>query len=303
MEQNTGKAAANIAGFVLLFFVAMQQSGALLLQWMVQQGDMSDFLVALCNLLVSFAILILPFLVLKRISAPIGYVLMTKKSKLPIYLLLPLFLGVMLAVNSISSMIQLLFSSVFGLPAVESASLPESIMGQILYFVSVCIIVPVMEEVFFRGGVQKILQPFGVGLSLIVTTVIFTLLHARVEDFLTVFLLGLVLGYVFQICKSVWPCVVLHFANNFVVFLMLLSQEILDSTVAFAVTVWTIVVCIALAFAAVWMIRIKHLGKYMFWRKEKNEPIKTRLEKLIKTPMFLLAVIAVVIQFGLHVFS
>ncbi len=286
-----------------MFFVAMQQSGALLLQWIVQQGDLSDFTVALCNLLVSFAVLLLPFLVLKRISAPIGYTLMTEKSKLPIYLLLPLFLGVMLAVNSISSMVQLLISSVFSLPEVESVSLPESIMGRVLYFVLVCIIVPVLEEVFFRGGVQKILRPFGVGFSLIVTTVIFTLLHARVEDFLTVFILGLVLGYVFQICKSVWPCVVLHFANNVVVFLMLLSREILDSTVAFAVTVWTIVVCIALAFAAVWMIRIKRLGKHMFWRKEKTEPIKTRLENLMKAPMFSLATIAVVIQFGLQIFS
>ena len=72
------------------------------------------------------------------------------------------------------------------------------------------------EEVFFRGALQNLLvrwwqKPI---LAIIITSVVFSLIHSSVYLFLSRALLGFVLGYMFYITKNIWVNIIAHFINN-----------------------------------------------------------------------------------------
>jgi len=77
---------------------------------------------------------------------------------------------------------------------------------------------PVCEETLFRGLVFKgFTRRFGFGVSLILTTFFFTVLHqTRVQAPMMV-LLGLYFGTLVRLTGSLWASMIAHAANNFAV--------------------------------------------------------------------------------------
>lgn len=72
------------------------------------------------------------------------------------------------------------------------------------------------EEVFFRGTLQSLFEkwwknPF---VAILVSSVIFSIIHFSIYLFLTRVILGFVLGYMFYKTKNIWVNVVAHFLNN-----------------------------------------------------------------------------------------
>ena len=72
------------------------------------------------------------------------------------------------------------------------------------------------EELFFRGAIQTLLvkwwkKPY---LAIIVTSVIFSLIHLSVYLFLSRVILGFVLGLMFYETKNIWVNSIAHFLNN-----------------------------------------------------------------------------------------
>ena len=84
-----------------------------------------------------------------------------------------------------------------------------------------CVQPAVFEELAFRGVIQDLLsQPLGTRDSVIVSAVLFMVLHLTVLSFPHLFLLGLVLGYIRWRSGSLYPCMLLHFTHNLLVILM-----------------------------------------------------------------------------------
>ena len=79
------------------------------------------------------------------------------------------------------------------------------------------------EEVFFRGALQNLLvrwwkMPlFGI----IVTSVLFSIIHMSIYLFLSRVVLGFVLGLMYQRSKNLWVNIIAHFLNNAVVLVQL----------------------------------------------------------------------------------
>ena len=72
------------------------------------------------------------------------------------------------------------------------------------------------EEVFFRGALQNLLvkwlkQPF---VAILISSIIFSIIHFSVYLFLTRLILGFVLGLMFQKTKNIWVNIIAHFLNN-----------------------------------------------------------------------------------------
>jgi uncharacterized protein len=90
------------------------------------------------------------------------------------------------------------------------------------------------EEVFFRGTVQNLFvrwwkNPF---VAILVTSIIFSLIHMSIYLFLSRLVLGFVLGLMFHITKNIWVNIVAHFLNNAfaltTLFAMSLRKEKID---------------------------------------------------------------------------
>ena len=80
----------------------------------------------------------------------------------------------------------------------------------------IAILPAVGEELVFRGLIQRHLNEwFRNGhLAVLVTSVIFSLVHFQVYSFLPRFFLGLLLGYMMLYGRSVWYPIIAHFINN-----------------------------------------------------------------------------------------
>lgn len=72
------------------------------------------------------------------------------------------------------------------------------------------------EEFIFRGAVQRIFRQWtgNVHVAVFIAAVLFSAMHLQFFGFLPRLLLGLVLGYMFVMSKSIWVPVFAHFFNN-----------------------------------------------------------------------------------------
>lgn len=72
------------------------------------------------------------------------------------------------------------------------------------------------EELFMRGTLQPLLIRLSGSrhIGVIVTALVFTLLHLSVVHFLGIFLYALFFGYLTVACRSILPSMILHFLNN-----------------------------------------------------------------------------------------
>jgi len=93
----------------------------------------------------------------------------------------------------------------------------NSFLEIILNIFVVSLFPAICEEFFFRGLLQRIFTQFfhNIHLSIIFISIIFSTIHLQFFSFLPRFLLGLILGYFFEIHKSIVIPIIIHFLNNF----------------------------------------------------------------------------------------
>jgi uncharacterized protein len=96
--------------------------------------------------------------------------------------------------------------------------------GEFLMAIVVMAFFPALfEELFFRGALQTLLERWWKAplLAVIVTSLIFSFIHMSIFLFLSRFVLGMVLGLMYQRSKNLWVNIVAHFLNNTVAVIQL----------------------------------------------------------------------------------
>lgn len=98
-----------------------------------------------------------------------------------------------------------------------------SVVSYIVIFLLTVVIAPIVEEMFFRSFLyQAFRKKYGVTLGIMISALLFGLFHFSFLVVLPVyFLIGVLLGYVFEKFQSVYPSMMLHALNNLVFFLIL----------------------------------------------------------------------------------
>lgn len=80
---------------------------------------------------------------------------------------------------------------------------------------NVGIIVPICEEVLFRGYIfRKLYTTIGIKTSIVLQALIFSLYHMNLVQALPTFILGLLAGIVVYYTNSLWGAVIIHAVNN-----------------------------------------------------------------------------------------
>lgn len=109
------------------------------------------------------------------------------------------------------------------------------------FFIAVIVmaVIPaIAEEFFFRGLIMGDLLKAGLSpaRSIIISGIIFSIVHFEFHNFLAIGVLGIFLGYLYYVSGSLWLCIVAHFVNNFFAVLMryllslgLISQDLADA--------------------------------------------------------------------------
>lgn len=100
--------------------------------------------------------------------------------------------------------------------------LADTSLGRLAVAVAAVGIAPLVEELIFRGLLQRTLErSWGPAWGIGIAAAVFGVAHAILSAFPLYFFLGVAFGFVVFACRSVWAGVVLHAANNAFAYLSL----------------------------------------------------------------------------------
>ena len=91
---------------------------------------------------------------------------------------------------------------------------------------AIAVIGPLSEEVACRYGIvgslrEKNWAPWA---AILLSAALFAVLHLNPSQMLVAFIIGLLLGWLYIITRSLWPCIICHVANNAVSVLIMRSN-------------------------------------------------------------------------------
>lgn len=97
--------------------------------------------------------------------------------------------------------------------------LPDTPLRILLYFISSVILPAFVEEMVFRGYILHLLLPFGKTYAIVVSAVLFGLMHLYLPQLLYATAAGVLIGYFVVKSGSVWIGIFIHALNNLFAFL------------------------------------------------------------------------------------
>ncbi len=86
----------------------------------------------------------------------------------------------------------------------------------VLQFMVFCLVPAICEEFLFRGAILTNCLPFGRGNAILISALLFGVMHQNAEQILYAFGAGILLGVVYEKTGSIWNCFFLHMINNFI---------------------------------------------------------------------------------------
>ncbi len=84
----------------------------------------------------------------------------------------------------------------------------------IAYIIGIVVIPAIAEEILCRKILCDALAPYGQKTAIVISAILFSLLHADFSKFLHTFVLGIFLGWLYVGTKKLWISIALHFVNN-----------------------------------------------------------------------------------------
>jgi membrane protease YdiL (CAAX protease family) len=82
---------------------------------------------------------------------------------------------------------------------------------------ALAILPAIAEELFFRGVIQNMLQKSGMTAmaAIVVTGFSFSVMHLEFDNFVAIWMMGIVLGWLYYYSQNLWVSIIAHFLNNF----------------------------------------------------------------------------------------
>ena len=105
-------------------------------------------------------------------------------------------------------------------------SLPVELFGEgvirVLIVASVALLIPVVEEMFFRGFLfVGLAARYGAPTGLVVSAAVFAIAHADVRTMIPIFVAGLLFGWAYHETKTLWVPIAAHACQNLAALMLL----------------------------------------------------------------------------------
>ncbi|MEG2082555.1 MAG: type II CAAX endopeptidase family protein [Oscillospiraceae bacterium] len=157
----------------------------------------------------------------------------------------------------------------------------------ILYFVLLCAAPAIVEEIFLRGYVFNLLRPYGRSFAIIVSAMCFAFMHSQVQNIIPIFCCGVLLACIYLLTDSIWVCMLLHFLNNSISFLMMYVTQTMSGVSAFSFVVYLNIFVVLVG-----IISREYLHKINFRMSsmlKNDQNIEKKVMTLFKSPIAMLA--------------
>ena len=171
----------------------------------------------------------------------------------PVVLLVP---GLMLLAGALNSIVIALFP----MSLQDQALLGEMMSPGLVPLLFACVAAPVLEEMLFRGVIlRSFLRQYSRTRAILWSAAIFGIAHLNLYQFASALAIGIVAGWLYERCRSLWPCILLHAAYNGCVAFS--YQQAIEGNRSMASASWTAFAFIAAIGAGLFLLRILHAGE------------------------------------------
>lgn len=194
-----------------------------------------------------------------------------------------------------SNIIEAFFGITFSMPDDGIKLTSPAII--IAYILRTAVIPAFIEEFSVRGVVMQPLRKYGDGFAIIMSSMVFALMHRNMVQIPFAFIAGIAIGYAVIATGTMWTGVIIHFLNNFTSIMM---QVLFDNMSA--VTANLIILLITGGIVVVGVICAIIYKKYFshgFKIKQQKNPLLSRSEKntafIVTIPM-IIAIISLLIE-------
>lgn len=231
-----------LAGVGILCFVLVQYVFSFLILWLHTFVEASFLLDAILTILITIIGIYVPFTIIQRFYSPEDKALCmnldTPVSKKSFVYALVAGTAAVFAGNYITTGFSGFVSTYdIEFSAYETEN-PATFLEFLLFIFEVAVIPAIVEEVAIRGIVMPPLRKYGDRFAIIMSAIIFALMHSNMLQIPFAFVAGLVLGYFAISTKSLWTAIAIHAANNL---LSAVSSVVIDRPVLSAIYSWGIV--------------------------------------------------------------
>lgn len=211
-------------------------------------------------------------------------------------------LGVCTGANFIASIWATLFQS-FG---VEAPTMPKlmdnTVLSVALNLVIFALLPALLEEFLFRGYVLQALRPYGSTFAIVVSALLFGLMHCNLTQLPFAFMLGLAFGYFTLRLNNIWVSCTIHFLNNAIAVLLndllpyYVENELWQGMIVLIVFGLLFVVGVTLLIA---LLAIRHP---LFARQKTVSPVSCgeRMRLCFTAPTLLIAIVLFVVLTALN---
>lgn len=142
------------------------------------------------------------------------------------------------------------------------------IIVYVLFFINVCVLAPIWEEIFFRGILlRRFTLKWSPQKSIIISSILFGLIHVNPLNVFFAFFIGCLLGYVYLKTKSIIVPILVHSFSNFLAFLQFCwtnrpTSEFLPTTEAAQMTLRISLITIIVACVIALVMGIKYYKSF-----------------------------------------
>lgn len=126
----------------------------------------------------------------------------------------------------VTSLVEQIMVSISGyVPTAPEGIIPTTTFQALLIFLGFVVAAPICEEILFRGSIQPAYQDHTkVSLSILVPSLLFAFFHFRLQGLPALIIIALLLGFTYWRTQSLTFTMVVHAANNFVAFVVLIRE-------------------------------------------------------------------------------
>ena len=221
-EKKILRARSNWLGAFFLFSFALQLIFVLL--WgliagrLGVEGDLSSYVSSFEYTFYSPLILLLPmFICAKASKIKITEIMPFEKCGFSLGFALFLFgFGGIFLGSLVADLVYYFFPATGYVFDMINTSSPETAGEYLAEILSTAAVPALIEEIVFRGIALGMLRRYGDRFAIVVSALLFALVHANFLQIGLAVPAGLFLGYLVVRSGSLWPAIALHFANNFI---------------------------------------------------------------------------------------
>jgi uncharacterized protein len=229
----------------------------------LSQSDNSDWLNNVFSAFSYFSYMFIPFAIMAVVlrQNPLKTIPMKIQHK---ELILPaISIGLLFSVAGelYSNYFQSLLQTINLKVELEQFSFPNNAHALIIYFIELSVLAPICEELIFRGMIMQNLRKYGDFFAVLISSLMFALLHGNFEQTPFAFVVGLALGLVVIETGSIFISMLLHcFINSISLIFSGISTCCSDDISNKIYIIYVVAVCV-LAIASIVSLKKKNFFK------------------------------------------